>query len=206
MIDRPRFDADDTTTSYSPAAAADRPRWVDRVGAACAASTPPPQTPQHWFDPTWYGRRQRPRQRCRPGTHAPQAGARPGASGARGRPAWRSRSCPRAWHRRARYGLLLGGGHLDPGAADGPPARPPRAAQRATRSTQNVTVDEQSAITRRRGRGQPGRRDHHLATARRRRRHRPVHAPGHRRRLGRPLRRGAAGSSPTGTSCAARTR
>lgn len=58
--DRPQFDADDTTTSYSPPRA-DRPRWMEPGwggGApangqpASAASNGGVVRPQHWFDPT----------------------------------------------------------------------------------------------------------------------------------------------------------
>lgn len=59
MIDRPRFDVDDTTTSYSPPRT-DRPRWVDQ-----GWGTPQPaqsQTPQHWFDPNVFQAQQPPEQ------------------------------------------------------------------------------------------------------------------------------------------------
>ncbi len=57
MTDRPRFEVDDTTSSYSPPPST-RPRWVDQGwGAASgspgpAGSTPPAATPT-WYDPTW---------------------------------------------------------------------------------------------------------------------------------------------------------
>jgi S1-C subfamily serine protease len=51
--DRPQFEADDTTTSYSPPRA-DRPRWVEQGWGSTvpASTTTSPATPQHWFDPT----------------------------------------------------------------------------------------------------------------------------------------------------------
>ncbi|MFN8622867.1 MAG: trypsin-like peptidase domain-containing protein [Chloroflexota bacterium] len=67
MTDRPRFDVDDTTSSYSPPPST-RPRWVDQGwGAAAPGSAPtaqkapvnpgnpgtPPAGTPHWYDPTW---------------------------------------------------------------------------------------------------------------------------------------------------------
>ena len=77
MTDRPRFDVDDTTSSYSPPPSS-RPRWVDQgwgTGATKAvqapqgpsnagpptgaggpppgAGGPPPAGTPHWYDPTW---------------------------------------------------------------------------------------------------------------------------------------------------------
>jgi serine protease Do len=51
--DRPQFEADDTTTSYSPPRT-DRPRWVDQGWGSTvpAGTSATPGTPQHWFDPT----------------------------------------------------------------------------------------------------------------------------------------------------------
>jgi serine protease Do len=48
MTTQPPFGGDDTTTSYSPQPS-ERPRWPSDN----AWSTPQPQTPQHWFEPTW---------------------------------------------------------------------------------------------------------------------------------------------------------
>ena len=73
------------------------------------------------------------------------------------------------------------------------------AGRRPGRRHRPVVVDH-----RRRGQGQPGRRPDHLG-----RRHRPerrLEPSGHRRRLRGHLRRRTAGSSPTATSCRARTR
>ena len=48
MTDLPRYDAEDTTSSYSPPPP-DRPRWaLDQ-----AWGNPEPQTPAHWFEPSW---------------------------------------------------------------------------------------------------------------------------------------------------------
>jgi len=57
MTDRPRFDVDDTTSSYSPPPST-RPRWVDQgwgttSGAPAPAGTPPPAGTPTWYDPTW---------------------------------------------------------------------------------------------------------------------------------------------------------
>ncbi len=63
--DRPRFDVDDTTTSYSPPRA-DRPRWVEQgwgsgastaqatgsSGSTSSGGTSSSVGPQHWFDPS----------------------------------------------------------------------------------------------------------------------------------------------------------
>ncbi|MCY7417512.1 MAG: hypothetical protein LH650_03275, partial [Chloroflexi bacterium] len=53
MKDPPLFDADDTTTSYSPPRA-DRPRWVEQQWGNAATTGPSTSqaTPQHWFDPS----------------------------------------------------------------------------------------------------------------------------------------------------------
>lgn len=48
MTTQPPFEGEETTTSYSPQPT-ERPRWpVEQTW-----STPQPQTPQHWFEPTW---------------------------------------------------------------------------------------------------------------------------------------------------------
>ena len=147
MTDRPRFDAEETTSSYSPPPD-NRPRWAVEQGWV----PPQPQTPPHWIDPSWDQ-----------GLQAPV----PAAPHAR----------PRAWsdHRRptrrlaalgwvasgGTYCLLLSTGHLDPATAPPPgatgrggnlgPGRPDRHHHRA--------------IGRDAGRrsGEPGRGDHHLA-------------------------------------------
>ncbi len=48
--DRPLFEVDDTTTSYSPPRA-ERPRWVDQGRPDPAAVTGVPAAAPHWFDP-----------------------------------------------------------------------------------------------------------------------------------------------------------
>ena len=48
MTTQPPFGGDDTTSSYSPQPT-ERPRWPVEQ----SWSTPQPQTPQHWFEPSW---------------------------------------------------------------------------------------------------------------------------------------------------------
>ena len=48
MTDRPRFDADETTSTYSPPPD-DRRGW----GAEHGWVPPQPLTPRHWIEPTW---------------------------------------------------------------------------------------------------------------------------------------------------------
>lgn len=56
--DQPRFEVEDTTTSYSPPRAM-RPRWVDRGRMEAPAQTAGAQvTAQHWFDPQGTAQRQ----------------------------------------------------------------------------------------------------------------------------------------------------
>jgi serine protease Do len=131
MTDRPQFDADDTTNSYSPPPE-NRPRWAVEQGWV----PPQPQTPQHWIEPTWS---QGPRI---PVPVPPPAKPRRGrtllallfisllsaglASG-------------------GTYALLLSTGHLNaPVAAQSQPI-----GQTVSQSpvAQNVTISEQSAVT-----------------------------------------------------------
>src|SRR5262249_10635295 len=48
MTTQPPFGGDDTTTSYSPTPS-QRPRWPVEQ----SWSTPEPQTPERWFEPSW---------------------------------------------------------------------------------------------------------------------------------------------------------
>ena len=48
MTTQPPFGGDDTTTSYSPAPS-QRPRWPVEQ----SWSTPQPETPERWFEPSW---------------------------------------------------------------------------------------------------------------------------------------------------------
>ena len=153
MIDRPRFDVDDTTTSYSPPPA-DRPRWVDQGwGAAPQAQ---PQTPQHWFDPNAYQSSTSPKRL--PPTPPALAPGTTNSAPAASSPTPRATDGPMAGSRRGMaamvvvvallsaglasggtYLLLLAGGHLDrdQGSANVARATP----------LQPVTITEASAMT-----------------------------------------------------------
>jgi S1-C subfamily serine protease len=131
MTDRPRFDAEETTSSYSPPPD-DRPRWAAEPGWVA----PQPQTPQHWIEPTWNQGPQAPL--------SPPASARPrrgqtlvtllvisllSAGLASG----------------GTYYLLLSTGHLSSTGA--PQDRPTGPAASQAPVAQNVTITEQSAVT-----------------------------------------------------------
>jgi serine protease Do len=131
MTDRPRFDADETTSSYSPPLD-ERPRWAVEQGWV----PPEPQTPQHWIEPTW--------------SQGPQipVPVPPPARPRRGRTlvslvfiSLLSAGLASG----GTYYLLLGTGHLDLPPAPlsqpgGPVASQPPIAQ-------TITITEQSAVT-----------------------------------------------------------
>ncbi len=138
MTDRPRFDVDDTTTSYTPPPQA-RPEWQgDQHGRA---QPPLQQTPAHWLEqPRPYAYPSlgvgplRPAQPPPPGRRGPGLAAIVlvsllSASMAAG----------------GTFALLQTSGRLDP-----PPAATPIAAQVSATATpveQNVRVNEDSAVT-----------------------------------------------------------
>jgi serine protease Do len=131
MNDRPRFDADETTSSYSPPPD-DRRGWGIEHGWV----PPQPLTPRHWIEPTWS----------------------PGLPGSVSQP-------PPARPRRGRsllmlvfisllsaglasggtYYLLLSSGRLNP--TPGPSSQPAGQAVAPSPLVQNVTINEQSAVT-----------------------------------------------------------
>jgi serine protease Do len=131
MTDRPRFDADETTSSYSPPPD-DRPRWGVEQGWV----PPQPQTPQHWIEPTWSQ-----------GLQAPVP-VPPPARPRRGRTlvALLFISLLSAGLASGgTYYLLLTTGHLNSPAA--PPSQPTGLAASQSPVAQNVTITEQSAVT-----------------------------------------------------------
>jgi S1-C subfamily serine protease len=129
MTDSPRFDAEETTSSYSPPPD-NRPRWAAEQGWVA----PQPQTPQHWIEPTW-----------NQGLQAPQtAPSRP----RRGRTlitllfiSLLSAGLASG----GTYLLLVSTGHLSSTGAPQPRPTGPAASQAPV--AQNVTITEQSAIT-----------------------------------------------------------
>ncbi len=131
MTDRPRFDAEETTSSYSPPPD-NRPRSAVEQGWV----PPQPQTPQHWIEPTW-----------NQGLQAPVPLPVP-AKPRRGRTlaALLVISLISAGLASGvTYYLLLATGHLDSNTV--PPSRPGGLAASQTPVAQNVTITEQSAVT-----------------------------------------------------------
>jgi 2-alkenal reductase len=154
--DRPQFEADDTTTSYSPPRT-DRPRWVDQgwgnpgttsgaahagrlAGAGDATSN---ARPQHWFDPT---------SSSGPPAHVGQPSASPKRSGGGSRPSRGALVAGAAalafvsagLASGGTYGLLAMGGYLDRGTGG---AGDPGTSAKSTPMQQVVRI-EQSDLTR----------------------------------------------------------
>nr|MDQ3553453.1 trypsin-like peptidase domain-containing protein [Chloroflexota bacterium] len=141
MTDRPRFDVDDTTTSYTPPPQP-RPAWQNdqRWQPQPPPQQPAQQTPPHWLEPGPYAYPSlgvgplRPPQQPRPPRRGPAVAGIVLVS-----------LLSAALAAGGTFALLEGSGRLDPPA---PPAQP--AAQLTTTEApleQNVRVNEQSAVT-----------------------------------------------------------
>ncbi len=138
MTDRPRFDVDDTTTSYTPPAQP-RPDW--QYDQRWQPQQAPPQTPPHWLEPS--------------GPYAyPSLGVGPARPPQQPRPPRRGAAVAgivlvsllsASLAAGGTFALLEGSGRLDP---------PAPAAQTIVQATstqqpveQNVRVNEESAVT-----------------------------------------------------------
>jgi len=138
MTDRPRFDVDDTTTSYTPPAQP-RPDWHN--DQRWQPQQAPPQTPPHWLEPS--------------GPYAyPSLGVGPGRPPQQPRPPRRGpvvaglvlvSLLSAALAAGGTFGLLEMSGRLDRPAPAAQPVIQSTAAERP--AEQNVRIDEDSAIT-----------------------------------------------------------
>jgi S1-C subfamily serine protease len=131
MTDRPRFDAEETTSSYSPPPD-NRPRWAVEQGWV----PPQPQTPQNWIEPTWNQAFQA------PVAVPPPARPRRGAT-VLSLLAISLLSAGLASG--GTYLLLLSTGRLNSNAA--PQSAPSGVAASLAPVAQNLTITEQSAVT-----------------------------------------------------------